>query len=242
MTKLLPISLILGISFTVPSALANPFPAEANQEVNQAAPQTDSEIQQLLQSWGLELTECKANTIQIKHDKTGEVACAVPSQKLQSGNYIYNSAEHTLSPVKPPAEDQATKTPAPQVQPEPKSEPVDPQIQARKLEEFTFDFNNTYDYATCLDIILLSYEGRNSELKNAAQNDCGTKVLTNFGNNLTKEIAVKLVEKADLHATEGLQSPLLPSLGLRRRIAINLGYVYDIDKNNPNILKYTNPE
>ena len=116
------------------------------------------------------------------------------------------------------------------------------ETQNSKIQEFTFDFNNTYDYAACLDVILLAYEQRNAELENTFKNDCATKVLNTFGNNISKDIALQLVESADVHATQGLQSPLYPSLGLRRRIAINLGYVYNMDKNNPDILKYTTPE
>ena len=109
-------------------------------------------------------------------------------------------------------------------------------------KEFVFNFNNTYDYAACLDVILLAYEKRNAELEKVFKNDCATNVLNTFGNDLSKDEALQLIELANLHATEGLENPLYPTLGLRRRIAINLGYVYDTDKNNPDILKYINPE
>ncbi|HEY9767044.1 MAG TPA: hypothetical protein V6C71_00885 [Coleofasciculaceae cyanobacterium] len=114
--------------------------------------------------------------------------------------------------------------------------------QNSKIKEFVFNFNNTYDYAACLDVILLAYEKRNAELEKVFKNDCATNVLNTFGNNLSKDAALQLIESANLHATEGLENPLYPTLGLRRRIAINLGYVYDTDKNNPDILKYINPE
>ena len=116
------------------------------------------------------------------------------------------------------------------------------QPQNTQMKKIVFDFDNTYDYAACLDVILLAYEQRNIELQNAYKNDCATNILNTFGNNLQKDLALQLIESADSHATEGLENPLYPSLGLRRRIAINLGYVYDMDKNNPNILKYVNPK
>ena len=108
--------------------------------------------------------------------------------------------------------------------------------------KFSFSFNNTFDYAACLDIILLAYEKRNTELQNAFKNDCAKDVLNTFGKDISKNNALKLVELADLYATEKLTTPLYPALGLRRRIAINLGYVYDTDKNNPDILKYVEAE
>ena len=111
-----------------------------------------------------------------------------------------------------------------------------------QTEEFTFSFNNTYDYNACLDVILLAYEGRNAELDNVYKNDCATNVLNTFGNDLSQDVALKLVDSANYYATEELETPLYPTLGVRRRIAINLGYVYEADKNNPDILKYINPE
>ena len=131
-------------------------------------------------------------------------------------------------------------------QPEIETQPVPTQdrVQNRdsQTEEFTFSFNNTYDYNACLDVILLAYEGRNAELENVYKNDCATDVLNTFGNDLSKDAALRLVDSANYYATEELENPLYPTLGVRRRIAINLGYVYEADKNNPDILKYVNPE
>lgn len=121
-------------------------------------------------------------------------------------------------------------------------DPTREQGQNSKTQEFSFNFNNTFDYAACLDVILLAYERRNAELKNAFKNDCATDVLNTFGSNLSKDEALQLVASANFYATEELENPLYPTLGLRRRIAINLGYVYDADKNNPDILQYINPE
>jgi hypothetical protein len=121
-------------------------------------------------------------------------------------------------------------------------DPTGEQGRNSKTQEFSFNFNNTFDYAACLDVILLAYERRNAELQNAFKNDCATDVLNTFGNNLSKDVALQLVDSANFYATEELQNPLYPTLGLRRRIAINLGYVYDADKNNPDILQYINPE
>ena len=114
--------------------------------------------------------------------------------------------------------------------------------QDSQTEVFTFNFNNTYDYNACLDVILLAYEGRKAELENVFKNDCATNVLNTFGSDLSKDIALRLVDSANYYATEELENPLYPTLGVRRRIAINLGYVYEADRNNPDILKYINPE
>ena len=116
------------------------------------------------------------------------------------------------------------------------------QTQNSQVKEFAFDFNNTYDYAACLDVILLAYENRTSELNNVYKNECAANVLDTFGNDLSRDTALKLIESADMYATTKLENPLYPTLGLRRRIAINLGYVYEADKSNPDILKYTDAE
>lgn len=129
-------------------------------------------------------------------------------------------------------------------QAETKTEPnlVKSETENSNAKKFTFDFKNTFDYAACLDVILLKYEKRNAELENVFKNDCANNVLNTFGDNLSKNDALQLVKSANLYATEGLENPLFPSLGLRRRIAINLGYVYDTDQNNPDILKYVAQE
>ena len=231
-------SLIIGITFAIQSTLSISSQAEGVQ--TETSKQTSNQMKQLLKSWGLELTKCQGNVVQITHDVTGEKGCVVPNKKLPAGNFIYNSATHTISSM---TTQQASQSETPQ-KPEtkPKPELADSKAQDRKIKEFVFDFNNTYDYAACLDVILLAYERRNAELENVYQNDCATNVLNTFGKNLSKDVALQLVELANLHATKGLEDPLYPSFGLRRRIAINLGYVYDTDKNNPDILKYINPE
>lgn len=113
-----------------------------------------------------------------------------------------------------------------------------PENEDSRIEEIVFDFNNSYDYGTCLDAILLSYEGRNSELKQAAKNDCSEQVFDVFGENLSRDVTLQLIESANSHATRELSITLYPSWGLRRRVAINFGYMYDIDRNNNDVLKY----
>lgn len=123
------------------------------------------------------------------------------------------------------------------------NEPARSQFETQNSQaSFTFDFYNTYDYNACLDVILLAYEERSAELENVYKNDCATNVLNTFGSDLSKDVALQLIKSANSYATEELENPLYPTLGLRRRIAINLGYVYDTDKNNPDILKYVNSE
>ncbi len=113
-----------------------------------------------------------------------------------------------------------------------------PETQDPRIEEIVFDFDNSYDYGTCLDAILLSYEGRNSELKNAAQNDCSEQVFEVFGEDLSRDVTLQLIESANYHATRELRITLYPSWGLRRRVAINFGYIYDIDRNNNDVFQY----
>ncbi len=114
-----------------------------------------------------------------------------------------------------------------------------PETQDPRMEEIVFDFNNSYDYGTCLDAILLAYEDREFELELAPKNDCTNNVFSVFGQDLSKDITLQLIELANSHATTELGgTKLYPSLGLRRRVAINLGYIYDIDRKNNDVLQY----
>ena len=104
-------------------------------------------------------------------------------------------------------------------------------------KSFSFNFNNAFDYSSCMDVILLAYERRIGDLERAKQNKCADNFLDTFGTNISQELALQLVEAANIHATQKLQNALYPVLGIRRRVAINFGYVYEIDRNNRDILQ-----
>ncbi len=234
MKKFVEISIMLGIVLGVQPAIAIPAESEVNQ--TEASEQTPNQMIELLSSWGFNIIECQENAVNIKHDVTGEIGCVVPDGELQAGNFIYNSSDNTISPVTTQQISQSeTLTPT-----EVESKPDDSIAKAQDIgiEEITFDFNNVYDYGACLDVILLAYEERNTELEKVSKNECATNVLNTVGNNLSQDTALQLIKSANVHATEVLEDKHYPPLGIRRRVAIELGYVYDIDKNNSDILKY----
>ncbi|VEP18413.1 exported hypothetical protein [Hyella patelloides LEGE 07179] len=318
MKKLVKVSAVLGIILGTQSAIATPFQAEVSQ--TEASEQTPNQMIELLQDWGFETVECQGDVVNMKHDVTGEIGCAVPDGEIQAGNFIYNSAENTISPMtaeqsnqleaeatpqNPPIDnagaaetEEQSATPqnppidnagaaeteeqsaTPQTSPidnagaaeteeqsaTPQTSPIDnagaaeteeqnatPQTplidnsvaaeteeQSAKAQEFVFGFDNAYDYSACLDVILLAYEGRQSALERVSKNQCARNVLSTFGTNLSKDAAFQLVKSANAHATEVLRNPLYPVFGIRRRVAINFGYVYDLDENNSDILELIN--
>ncbi|MGF1541320.1 MAG: hypothetical protein ACFCU5_12855 [Pleurocapsa sp.] len=248
MKKFVEISIFLGMTIGIQSIVA----MSAHSQVPQTgtSQQTSNQMVEFLNAWGFDTVDCQGEVINLKHDVTGEIGCAAPNAEMQAGNYIYNSDDNTISPIaEPQATQPSTIPPAPErqvTQPsavppannQPESVAAVAEIENPNLEEIKFNFNNSYDYGACLDAILLAYEGRDAELAKVKKNECATKVLNVVGNNLSKDTALKLIKSADFHATEVLETKLYPSLGIRRRVAINLGYVYDIDKNNSDILKY----
>ncbi len=225
---------MLGIVLGVQPAIGIPAESEVNQ--TEASEQTPNQMIELLASWGFNIIECQENVINIKHDVTGEIGCAVPDEELQAGNFIYNSVDNTISPITTQQASQSETVIPAEVEAKPNDSVA--KAQDTRIEEIAFDFNNVYDYGACLDVILLVYEERNIELEKVSKNECATKVLNVFGNNLSQDIALQLIKSANVHATEVLEDKLYPPLGIRRRVAIELGYVYDIDKNNSDILKY----
>ncbi len=234
MKKFGEISILLGMALGMQPILAISAQSQASQPG--ISKPTSNQMVEFLDAWGFDTVECQGDVINLKHDITGEIGCAVPNAEMQAGNYIYNSDDNTISPI---TEQQATQpsTVSP-VNNEPEPVAAVAETATPNLEEIEFNFNNSYDYGACLDAILLAYEGRNTELAKAPKNECATNVLSVVGNNLSKDTALKLIKSANFHATEVLEDKLYPSLGIRRRVAINLGYVYDIDKNNSDILKY----
>jgi hypothetical protein len=194
---------------------------------------TTNQMMKLAASWGFELTRCQGNVAIIRHDITGEKACIVPNSHIGVGKFVYDSAKNQIHPETV----QETSSSLENLE---KKEYVNPQPQTKdpRINQIVFNFDNVYDYSTCLDIILLAYEDRQLELQNTTKNECAENILNLLGNNLSKDLALQLIASADIYATQTLENRLYPPLGLRRRVAINIGYVYDIDKNNDDILKY----
>jgi hypothetical protein len=215
---------VLANNLTVPTSSTQPKPSGTNQMVD------------LAKSWGFEITNCEENVTKIEHDVTKEIACITPNEKIQAGQFIYDSKNNKINAVDEPI----VRSQPTQINNINNSNNANEiaQLNKSKLKQVVFNFDNAYDYGACLDTILLSYEGRTVELQKAVKNECAQNILNIFGNNLSKDTALELVKKANTHATEGLEDTIYPSLGLRRRVAINLGFVYDIDKNNQDILKY----
>ena len=214
---LLSTAVVLGIQPVVAS------PSKPEIVVDTTISQAPNQMMQLADSWGFTLTECQGNVAVIRHDITGEEACIVPTSELKAGEFVYDSANNKIysETIQQTSEYEA-----------------EPATRAANTQEIVFDFTNSYDYSTCLDNILLAYENRQVELQHSAKNECANNILNTFGNRLSEETALELITAANTYATQDLDIQLYPPFGLRRRVAINFGYVYDIDRNNEEILKY----
>jgi hypothetical protein len=119
-------------------------------------------------------------------------------------------------------------------QPESKIIPLTPETSVAQSDNITkvnFTFTNLYDYSTCLDGLLLLYEGRLQLQK--ANNPCLDRIMDIYGNNLSQQQGREIIELANFRATRLLAGKLYPPLGIRRRVAIAFGYIYEIDANDP---------
>jgi hypothetical protein len=117
-----------------------------------------------------------------------------------------------------------------------------PQMTDPRIQHITFTFTNVADYGDCLDILLLSYENRPEQVTRTigAQggNACAEQIFSVFGNNLNRDVMLQLIELANFRATSLLAGKLFPSYGLRRRIAMHFGYLYEMDLDDPKMLQY----
>ncbi len=232
----------LGLVLSSQSATALSPQVEISQvEVGQLKPsaETSNKMIELLTTWGLKITQCQNDVVRVKHDATGDVGCALPTEKLSANSFIYDSTNNVLKPLEI-SQTQGGTFPEVQTNPSPEQNSptqINGETSSPGVEDFTFSFSNANQYSVCLDIILLAYEQRFSELENAPKNDCATKVINTFGTDISQELALKLIEKANLRATKQLTNALFPVYGVRRRVAINLGYTYKIDRDNPEIIK-----
>ena len=246
MYKIIKVLLTSGILLNIQPVAAIPSPSKIAQ--TEISP-TPNQMMEFAASWGFELTPCQGNVAIIRHDLTGEKACIVPNSQIGVGKFVYDSANNKIRPENVQETSSSLETiekkeyantsigsgrenrSFPSVNPQPQTK--DPRI-----NQVVFNFNNVYDYSTCLDVILLAYEDRQLELQNTPKNECANNILNLLGNNLSRDLTLQLIISADVYATETLVNRLYPPFGLRRRVAINLGYVYDIDTNNDDILKY----
>ena len=115
-----------------------------------------------------------------------------------------------------------------------------PERRNRDVSEDLFTFNNLHGYNNCLDHILLTYEGRyrylrSLERQGKIQDSCIEEIFDTFGRDLDRDLVLELIEAADARAELLSEQKLYPGYGIRRRIALQLGYVYEIDRRDPEI-------
>ena len=115
-----------------------------------------------------------------------------------------------------------------------------PETRDRDISRRLFSFNNLYSYNNCLDHIMLSYEGRNQYLRTLEpekiENSCIEEIFNAVGTDLDRDQLLELIELADRRAELiSVQEKLYPGYGIRRRIALQVGYVYDLDRRDPQV-------
>lgn len=115
-----------------------------------------------------------------------------------------------------------------------------PERRNRDVSRQLFDFNNLHTYNTCLDHIILSYEGRNRYLRvledeGKFQDSCIEEIFDTFGTDLDRDLVLELLEVADDRAQTLSVDEVYPGYGIRRRIALQLGYLYEIDRNDEQV-------
>ena len=185
--------------------------------------------------WGFSITNCSANAVVITDLTTQETACVQPSSQLNSGNYVYDAIANQ---IRPDTRSNTTTTRSVEQNlidqnivenyTNPTSRSSDPRI-----ADVVFDFIDIYGYNNCLDALLLLYEGRNP----VGDNSCLLNVTAIFGNQINRDVMLELVDIANVRATSLLPKRLYPAYGIRRRVAQSIGFVYEIDTTNPEIIK-----
>lgn len=196
-----------------------------------------SSFQQKLIDWGFSLTNCSANAVVITDLNTQETACVQPSNQLNSGNYIYDAIANQ---IRPNTRENGTNTRSieqnqnivEQTIIETHRNPT-PNSNDSRIADVVFDFVDIYSYNNCLDALLLLYEGRNP----VGNNSCLQNVTAIFGNQVNSNIMLELIDIANVRATSLLPRRIFPAYGIRRRVAQSLGYVYEIDVENQEMIR-----
>lgn len=101
----------------------------------------------------------------------------------------------------------------------------------------SFSFTNLLEYSDCLEAILTLY--KNAAPSSRTQQDtCYGMIQQSVGRDgLSQLEALELVSAADFYTAHFLSRTLHPPRGQRLRIAKMLGFIYEIDQNDPEILR-----
>ncbi len=188
-----------------------------------------SSFQQKLVDWGFVLQNCLVDAVVITDLSTQEKVCVKPTNQLNPGNYIYDAVANQIRPDT--RVNQATAPSVNQNVIENYTNPT-PRSSDPRIAEVVFDFMEIYSYNNCLDALLLLYEGRNP----VGNNSCLQNVTTVFGNQISRDVMLELVDIANVRATSLLPKRIYPAYGIRRRVAQSIGYVYEIDVDNLEII------
>ena len=238
---------------TIALALATPVTAVPRGILANANPAPSGFGVQVL-DWGFQITECERRSARIIHSQSREIICvAAKGNLLPTKTYEYDPQQNILMEVDL-SEDVATFREVDRPEDVTTFEEVDrpedvarsesfdtaePQISSgSNLENLELTFSTLYEYNNCLDELMLIYEGRlNRTGYGSLKSPCAVEVVKLYGNPPTREEMLEILDLANFRATKLLDNPVYPALGIRRRVIQNTGYVYDIDENNPEVLR-----
>jgi len=98
----------------------------------------------------------------------------------------------------------------------------------------SFEFTNAKEYSDCVEDIIRLYQDRSALKQRGRMSQCMADVFPNYlETGVTKAQARQFIESANFHATSLLGRKLYPPRGQRMRVTQYLGFIYDIDANNP---------
>lgn len=165
------------------------------------------------------MVSCGENTAQIS--SPDETVCVQPTAELPAGNYTYDRASNQIAPIDAAANPSPTPDPAP-------------------VGTVEFTFTSFGGYNDCVEDLLDLYEGRSPDA--GWRSDCAEAAIRVYGNNgLSRQQAREAIELADFRATSLLTLKFYPLRGLRVRVAQLLGYIYEVDSEDPQMQDLATP-
>ena len=203
----------------------------------------ENSFEQTLKKWGFNVIPCQGNSAKIQYK--GTPICVQATDEIPAGSYTYNDNTNQIVPSL------STAISDPKLQPANNStQPLQKtpnNIDMGKL----FVFTNLYDYSSCLDDILRLHLGElrreNNQITlvygdfsriHEKKSFCIDKIIDLYGNRQINNVEVfELFDLANFRATKLLAARLYPPLGIRQRAAKYIGYIYEMDRNNPDILR-----
>lgn len=171
-------------------------------------------ITQLLEDFELTPIPCTSEAARI--DVGLGIVCVRSSNRTPTGNYVYDPVSNQIRLLNRTGSSSSSAA----------------NSSSGEILEYEFTFTDFVEYSNCVEDILQFYKNHNQLIRKGRLSNCVADIFeANRNRGFSGEQALELVRAADAYATALQPRPLYPLRGIRRRVTLEFGFTYAIDRN-----------